>query len=430
MVLELATVGFNTENYDVTVQLSVGFSTADTFPIAVGDKVFIEGVGVGVGTTARGYNSSAYDYQLFEITAVDQNYGGIGTVTYNLSNYFTGLAPGISAGTFDFINSSGRIVPQKFMPTFDVKLKSNDFSENEVVTGSISSTRGNVENWNPNTGILRVSNTDGFVINDVIKGLTSGTQGLASSIKSFDAYIKLNATSRVEKGWETDSGFFNAHIQRIQDSDYYQNLSYSLSSRVDMETWDDPVSTLNHTLGFKKFSNYQLESTSSARVGLSTELSDVSVVNDLYGIGDLNCVYDFDLVSENGLDISGNDSFSTEITFSSRILKDYSESVGNRVVSIDDFSGTFNSNPRATRFTTVNTWTLSERRALKYITYVRDKRFGGQRQLMIVDIIHDSNTGYINQYGRVESVYDQGEFDFAVSGSLRSIKLLSSKILC
>ena len=48
--------------------------------------------------------------------------------------------------------------------------------------------------------------------------------------------------------------------------------------------------------------------------------------------------------------------------------QDYSESVGNRVVSIDDFSGTFNSNPRATRFSTVNTWTLADRRALKYIT--------------------------------------------------------------
>ena len=36
---------------------------------------------------------------------------------------------------------------------------------------------------------------------------------------------------------------------------------------------------------------------------------------------------------------------------------------------------------------------------------------------MIVDIIHDSTFGYINQYGRVESVYDQGDFDFAISGS-------------
>ena len=149
----IATVGFNTENYDVTVQLSVGFSTADTFPIGVGDKVFVEGVGVGIGTTARGYNSKDYDYELFTITAVDENYGGIGTVTYNLSDYFTGLAPGISAGTFDFVNSSARIVPQKFMPTFDVQLKPNDFAEGEIVEGSISSTRGIVQKWNKNTGI-------------------------------------------------------------------------------------------------------------------------------------------------------------------------------------------------------------------------------------------------------------------------------------
>jgi len=413
----IATVGFNTENYDVTVQLSVGFSTADTFPIAVGDNVFIEGVGVGVGTTARGYNSKDYGYKLFEITAVDQNYGGIGTVTYNLSDYFTGLSPGLSAGTFDFVNSSARIVPQKFMPTFEVRLKPNDFSNDEIVEGSISSTRGTVQNWNSNSGILRVTNTDGFVVNDILKGLSSGTQGLASSIKTFDSYIKLNATSRVEKGHETDSGYLNNNLQRVQDSDYYQNLSYSLSSRIDYETWNDPVSSLNHTLGFKKFSDYQLESTASVRVGLSTELSDISVVNDLYGVGNLNCVYDFDLVSENALDINENDSVSTEITFSSRILKDYSESVGNRVVSIDDFSGTFNSNPRATRFSTVNTWTLADRRALKYITFVRDKRFGAQRQLMVVDIIHDSAQGYINQYGRVETVYDQGDFDFAISGS-------------
>ena len=413
----IATVGFNTENYDVTVQLSVGFSTADTFPIAVGDKVFVEGIGVGIGTTARGYNSKDYDYKLFEITAVDENYGGIGTVTYNLSNYFTGLAPGSSPGTFDFINSNGRIVPQKFMPTFNVELSPNDFIKGETVTGSISSTTGVVQNWQPDVGILRVTNTKGFLVNEVLKGTGSGTQGVASSIKTFDSYMKLNSTTKVEKGWETNSGYLNDNAQRIQDSDYYQNLSYSLSSRIDYETWDEPVSSLNHTLGFKKFADYQLESTASSRVGLSTELCDFSIVNDLYGIGNLNCVYDFDLATENALNINENDAISDEITFSSRILKDYTESVGNRVVSIDDFSGTFNSNPRATRFSTVNRWTLADRRALKYITYVRDKRFGAQRQLMIVDIIHDSAQGYINQYGRVESVYDQGDFDFAISGS-------------
>ena len=36
---------------------------------------------------------------------------------------------------------------------------------------------------------------------------------------------------------------------------------------------------------------------------------------------------------------------------------------------------------------------------------------------MIVDLIHDGSFGYINQYARVESVYDQGSFDFAISGT-------------
>ena len=137
----------------------------------------------------------------------------------------------MSPGTYDFINSSGRIVPEKFFPTFDIKLKPNNFSNNEVVTGSISSTRGTVQYWNPNTGILRVTNTKGFVTNDILKGLTSGTQGLASSIKTFDSYIKLNATSKVEKGWETDSGYLNSNLQRIQDSDYYPVSNTHLTLR-------------------------------------------------------------------------------------------------------------------------------------------------------------------------------------------------------
>ena len=416
----ISTVGFNTISKNVTVTLSVGFSTADSFPFGVGDNVYIEGISVGVGTTARGYNSEDYAYTLFTLTAVDQNYGGIGTVTYNLSDYFTSeMAPELTPGQFDSINSVGRIVPEKYFPLFDVQLKPNNFVEGETAVGSISSTRGTVEKWFPNTGILRISSDDDFVINDVIEGLSSKTQGVASSIKSFDSYLITDASSRVESGWETDSGFFNKNLQRIQDSDYYQNLSYSIRSRVDMDTWDDPVSTLNHTLGFKKFSDYQLEAVpdnkQSMVVGLSTELSDFTAVNDLYSIGDTNCVYDFDLVKENALTV-GSNTLSNEITFSNRILQDYQESVGNRVVSINDFSGTFNHLPRATRFSVVDTFTLSDRRALKYITYVRDKRFTAQRQLMIVDILHDGGLAYINKYGRVETVYDQGSFDFSING--------------
>ena len=55
---------------------------------------------------------------------------------------------------------------------------------------------------------------------------------------------------------------------------------------------------MNHTIGFKKFSDYQLESTpddtDSLKVGLSTELSAYGIVAEQFSIVDMNCVEDFD----------------------------------------------------------------------------------------------------------------------------------------
>ena len=58
---------------------------------------------------------------------------------------------------------------------------------------------------------------------------------------------------------------------------------------------------------------------------------------------------------------------------------------------------------------------------------MRDKRFTQERQSLIVDLIHDGNFGYINQYARIESVYDQGSFDFSISGSEGRLLFFSTK---
>ena len=199
---------------------------------------------------------------------------------------------------------------------------------------------------------------------------------------------------------------------------YYQNFSYSLKSRIAYDTWQDVVSTLNHTLGFKKYSDYEVVSDSSLPeggsgyyikgggtgvenhvpasmvIGVTTSLTFSEVVSECTGVGNLNCVADFDMVSENALQI-GNSTISNEIRFTSKTLTDYFESIGNRVLSIDDISPTFNSNPRPTPFSVVSNFTLSDVRAQKYITYVRDKRYLGERQIMIVDIINDNYNAYI-----------------------------------
>ena len=86
-------------------------------------------------------------------------------------------------------------------------------------------------------------------------------------------------------------------------------------------------------------------------VGIPTNTTNVSVVNNIDGFASLNCVYGFDLATENSL-VQGSKLVSDEIVFSNRVLTDYFESVGNRVLSIDDISENFNSNPRSTPIVT------------------------------------------------------------------------------
>ena len=109
----------------------------------------------------------------------------------------------------------------------------------------------------------------------------------------------------------------------------------------------------------------------------------MNIVNDLVGIGNLNTVHDFDLVKENSLNV-GSRVLSNEIIFSNRILFDYDESVGNRVLSIDDVASQFNSNPRPTPYSIAAEFDLATVRAVKYFAFVKDRRYIGQRQFKLL----------------------------------------------
>ena len=413
----ISTVEFNNINKDVIVTLSVGFSTENSFPFNIGDKVLIENINVsaGIGSTVRGYNSEEYNYNLFTLTSITPNLGGIGSVSYSLLEL---LDDSEIVGNYDPINSLGRIIPQKYFPIFNPILVKNNFLIGETVRSNYST--GIVENWDKKNNFLTISSNKNFYQGSIIEGVSSRTNGEIISIERVDSTLEVGATSRVDKGWKTEVGFLNMNLQKIQDSFYYQNFSYSIKSKVDYDTWNEVVSTLNHTSGFRKFADYQIES--SIQTGFGGDKSreslgsKVETIVDVVSIADLNCVYDFDLVKENSLEI-GNSILSDQIIFSSRILNDYFESVGNRVLSIDNISSQFNSNPRIDRFSNIQTFNLSKIRSQKYLTYIRDKRYSDECQIMFVTLLQDGNVGYLNQYGRVESVKDLGSFDFEFSGS-------------
>jgi hypothetical protein len=425
----ISTLNYNPNTNQVTITLSAGFSSEEDFPFEINDKVLIESTSVGVASTAKGFNSSDFNYKLFTLVAVDKNIGGVGaTVAYNVDGL---LNNGESFGTFDLRNSRGaRIIPEKHFPIFDIKLTNNQFIKGETVRSN--KTSGIVEGWDVKTGQLRVSTNKSFKVGERIEGISSKVQAIPTEVIEYDAIVDMDSSAIVQQGSQTNSGFLNANMQRIQDSFYYQNFSYSLGSRVPYETWNDVISTTNHPVGFKKFSNLQVETPAvfsdiadnSLIVGISTDLSSFEVLNNIYSIANLNCVYDFDLARENSLE---GGTYSDEIIFSTRILTDYFESFGNRVVSMDDISGEFDNNARATRYTLIDGFNVSNSRVVKSFIYVKDQRYVAERQLSMVSVLHDSSYAYMNQFAFINSYGELGTFDFTISGADGSIQFYPVK---
>ena len=143
--------------------MSVGFSTINSFPFAVGDKVLVEGISVGVGSTGLGYNSSGYDYKLFNVTGVTENLGGIGSVTYSMAGLYSRTE--VSQEPSTAVSSSGKILASKHFPTFQSFLNTKNFIDDETITSD--SATGKVQSWDRKINTLIVSSDDNFVVGEV-----------------------------------------------------------------------------------------------------------------------------------------------------------------------------------------------------------------------------------------------------------------------
>ena len=419
----ISSITFDSLTKNVAVTLSVGYSTSTNFPFIVGDKVLIENISVGSASTVKGYNSDRYNYALFTITSTDPNIGGNNaTVVYNMSNY---LSNGEIPGTYDAVNSAGRIIPEKYFPKFNSILKPNVFYSGETIISNSSNSKGTVQTLDKNNDYLKIVSGDTFNIGDNIKGSTSFTRGVIIEIlSSAECVYGVESSSIVKNGWKKETGFLSNNLQRMHDSDYYQYFSYAVKSEIPFDTWKNPVNDLNHTAGFKKFSDLIIESknigigtTSTLYAGIATSQDggDFTGIADLSRFVDLNCVNDFDLVKEVTINID-NSIKSNEIIFNSAILQDYIESIGNRVLSIDDISEKFNSNPRLTPFSTVDTFRLNTARSKKYFIYVVDDTYVDERQVSLVTLLYNNSYGFLNQYGVTPTVYNMGFFDFLITG--------------
>ena len=406
----ISSISYTSSTKNVRVYLDEVFGASDTFPFAIGSKVLIEGVNVGLGSTGRGYDSQKYNYKLFSLTGVNTALGGSGAyVDYSLEGLITSSE---TPGSMDLINSYGRIIPEDQFPIFNPILKTSELLVGETVVSG--SKVGIVQRWNSTAEYLFVSSSDEFLDGEIIQGLTSKSKASIKKQIEFDSEIIVGAGATFINGWEQIYGFLNNNLQRIPNNEYYQKFSYSLKSKIPYDIWNDPVSSLDHTAGFEKFSDLQvisIEDDSRPSVVLPED-SNLELTVDIVGEANLNCVYDFDEVTETVIDNDGI-LISKEINFNNKFLVDFYESIGNRVLYIDDISYLFNSNIRPTQFTSVSKFPLSYTYN-KIITFAKDSVYTDERQASIVSLIQKDNTVYLQEYANLDTITELGSFDYLV----------------
>jgi hypothetical protein len=408
--LEISNISFNPTTKDVTVQLNQEFNELSEFPFEVGEGVLIENV--IVGENEKGYNSSGYDYTLFTIKNIDPNIGGIGaTFGYSMSDI---LEQNEVLGIYTGQTLKGNAVPEKYLPTFNVSVNQTEFVIGENIHCDGSS--GIIVDQNLSNNFIKVLTKDDLKIGSKLTGQTSKTNIIISDIVDFEGYLNVKSTSTVIDGWKRETGFFNNNLQRIHDNDYYQYFSYSLSSDVEYSKWNEVVSDLVHPAGFKKFSDLTVYCESPETEFASTLDVEVTPIVDIEIDLNLNCVDNFDLVRENSF-IIDDELASNEIYFNSTLLQDYVESIGNRVISIDDFVLDFSNPPNDIESVALDSFNKNDYYYKRYFISVRDKWYQEKSNLIIVNVLHNNTEVDSNQYAELYTEDSFGYFDATLTNN-------------
>ena len=306
-----------------------------TPPFNVGDRIFVEGIqkqsftdALGnVTSPGTGFNSSENGYNFFEVVEYTNSNPAI--LKYNIGEYTE------NAGTPVTIQTTfNSIVKNQNYPVFKITRTPGTFFDGEPLSINNVSTDLIVKvvrkNFIKVTGDYEIKN------GDRIKGINSGNFATIDNIYKTSSRFNINYSNKKELDWKNDVGKLNYDLQVLPNNDYYQNLSYTIKSKIEYEKMRDKVNQLVHPTGLKNFADTEI--TSKANVSIASSISLLPVL-DFISERRVDTINNFDLA----LDYDPTNTSSRFITFKNKKLSDYVECRSNRVLQIDDISGRFSS---------------------------------------------------------------------------------------
>jgi hypothetical protein len=150
--------------------------------------------------------------------------------------------------------------------SFKVNIKRKNLLPNAPITTDRVSKKypvaieGLVTGFDPLSSTIQINETSGFFIdNDVIK--TSNGQIYGNLVSTKRSKVSAGIESKVDLPRKiTDTrGNVSDYSQRVTDSNYYQNWSYSIVSSRDTKEWKKTQDINTHPAGFKQFGKKVIE---------------------------------------------------------------------------------------------------------------------------------------------------------------------------
>jgi hypothetical protein len=406
-IINYALSGGGLEPYEVTFTLETpisGFSTSNPLPFEVGDKIFVENVISSVGS---GYNSENYRYVPFTLTNVNPNYASqdAATLRFQLNT---------NPGVVDFDASyDAKAINVKDLPVINTVLTESEFINSETIDGLKVIDN---DNNKPITRVIKLHDSVGLQVGDVIFGESSKSRAEIYKIEDFDAQFTVDTSIPETVGWKDFKGNLSSILQKLPNNDYYQKFAYSLKSRKSFSDWEAAVSDLSHVAGYKKFGDLVIESELPVGLGstLTVKSDTASTINvTITSESEVRTIANFDTVREEDIDDSLGE-YSEYIKFSTKKLSDFILSANNRVLPIDDISNLFDTDNSPFVTVPVDTVDTTDSIVLKYFFFVGStvSFFGDFLRPQIQDLFVTRNDATINltSYGYY---YDQ----FTATGS-------------
>ena len=380
-------------------------------PFAIGDQVFVENIITDNPEEESFLNSEDYGYEFFTVVGV----GATNPIKVAVQ-YPDEAKAQIGLGA-TFQNAFSSMVNRNIYPVFNVVQATAVFNVGERL--SYIDPQGNVFDTDlvvseSNTNFFKVTGAFDILVGDSFKGQLSGVEVTISDIENETCRYKVDSVSRINTGWQDQTGFLNTELQVIPNNDYYQNLSYSIKSTKTFDEVIGPVNTLVHPSGLKNFADTKLES--SGRLGIAAT-SATEITLDFVGLTDVadtplrvDRINNFDL----GYDDEINNNRSAAIRFNSKTsnkrLTDFVEVRTNRVLLMDDISNDFidNDNARGQElFTDFDVITSEYTRA---VLQVRDPFTDGIELLELVVLSYNNDAFTLQKANISSNAEGYGEF--------------------